>query len=734
MQQENVWKLGALFLACLAVGLLGLNVYLTPSPKPLQADRANNSATARARETVVDNPTATMLELATTSPPLDKSETELAADALTAGDRFSISGNCLMALKYYEKFEALVKRHDVKLRLRKAACYEKIGQLRVAANDYQTVISQTPKGDHLGLAIAGLARVYIARQRAKDAIELLSSLGSKIQSRNELSNGVRSQLGLQWARALEAKALGADQERQPTAEERLTLAAGISEDLSYPSSLAVVKISQSPEVFLALVDQTAVETSAKPTPTLGLGESRLLVKVLQRPTDSAESISVSVESSLHPLMLLLNDLEAKVQLSIRFSDRAKKVASLRSGAFNIESITLGAMLDQLLVAHGLVWQQEGSVIYVTSEAEAKRQGGLHQFELASAARAFRRFELDFPEDRFRIAALMSRARLATREGQLTGARNLYRELEQIGPKGEVQAQLLFNQAKLNLLQQRRDDAKSLLYKAVDQTLDRNLQSSSYGLLSRLHLTAGELEQAIKTGRRALVTSTTNRQKRIATIAQARAYLLSQNPFSANQTLFQNSEAVKAGGGNAAVASMLSAYAHSIGLSEKHKHSLLAAKIRLLTAIDAFSAEPSDSFADYYIAGLAYADNGWRKRAIEMMLLALSKPDLGQWQRQLTFEVATLLKEDGQELQAISLFKKIGEGNDTWQTQALHQVASLYFKAGKTKRCVEICRAILKKEIDAQQEEETLHLLGLAFQRQGEHHSAALCFAGMLPTN
>lgn len=734
MLQENVWKLGALFLAFLAVGLLCLNVYLIPGAEAPQADNANNNAATSTLRAGLDAPTEITQLPDTTSPPLDKSANELASDTLDSGDRFSISGNCLMALKHYEKFETLVKQTDVKLRLRKAVCYERIGQLRVAANEFQTVISQSPKGNHLGLAIVGLARIYVAQQRSSEAVELLANHGNKIQNRSDLSVGIRSQLGLQWARALEAKALATTQERQATSQQRSNLPGGASEDLSYPTSLAVANVSESPEAFLALVNQTTTEATANSKPDRVLGESRLSVKVLQRPTDSAESIAVSVDSTLHPLMLLLSDLESKSRLSIRISSAAKAIASMRSGEFNIESITLGALLDQLLVSHGLAWQQQDSVIFVMTEQEAKQQGSLYQFRLASAARAFRRFELEFPEDRFRTAALMSRARLAVGEGQLTGARNLYRELEQIGPKGEVQAQLFFNQAKLSLMHQRRDDAKSLFYKAVDQTLDRNLQSSSYGLLSSLHLSAGELEQAIKTGRRALITSTTDRQKRIATIAQARAYLLSQNPFSANETLFQNSKSIEAGGGSIAVASMLGAYAHSLGLNGKHKHNVMAAKIRLLTAASAFSADQSDSFADYYIAGLAYANNGWRKHAIQMMLLALSKPDLGQWQPQLTFELATLLKEDGQKQQAISLFSKIDQGEGTWRTRALYQIALLNFETGETKRCTEACWTLLKSEIEPRLEAETLHLLGLAFQRQGEHHSAALCFAGMIPTN
>ena len=38
----------------------------------------------------------------------------------------------------------------------------------------------------------------------------------------------------------------------------------------------------------------------------------------------------------------------------------------------------------------------------------------------------------------------------------------------------------------------------------------------------------------------------------------------------------------------------------------------------------------------------------------------------------------------------------------------------------------------KSELDDQQKRTTLQLLGEAYQLKGEHHTAALCFAGMLP--
>lgn len=730
MKRENAFKLGSLFLAGLTIGLLSLNLYLLPSTESLPTNRQNNKVAEKVRSSVADAPRHSP-EPVMAYASLDKSDAELANDALIAGDRSSVAGNCYMALKHYDNFQARAKRSGVNLRLRKAACYEGLGQLRIAANYYQTVISESPQNNHLGLAIAGLARVYVDEKRANEAIELLASHGNNIQNWNGLSTGVRSQLRLQWARALEAKALLADSLRQETVDERGDFTSNTNDDLSYPASLAVAHVSESPEAFLAIVDQATLRQSQ---PSLKLDESRLLIKVLQRPTDSAESIAVSVDSSLQPLILLLEDIEAKLGLTIELSESAKTVVSMRSGEFNFNSITLGALLDQLLVAHGLVWQQRNSVIFVLNEAEAKQQGGLHQFELSSAARAFRRFELEFPEDRFRSVALMSRARLAAMEGHLGAAINLYRELEQMGTKGETQAQLFFNQAKLSLMTLKRADAQSLLYKAVDQTLDRNLQSSSYALLSSLHLTDGELEQAIKTGRRALGTAVTDRQKRIAAIAQARAYLLSQNPFSANEILFRSSRAVESDGKRVAVASMLGAYAHSQGLNKTNKHNALAAKIRLVTSLSTFTADTSNSFVDYYIAGHAYAKYGWRKRAIQMMLIALSKPDLGQWQRQLTFELATMLKNDGQTQQAASLFEQLNEGKDVWQKRASYQVALQNFEAGQTKRCIELGWELLKNEVDKQLEAETLHLLGRAFQRLGEHHSAALCFSGMLPTN
>ena len=84
-----------------------------------------------------------------------------------------------------------------------------------------------------------------------------------------------------------------------------------------------------------------------------------------------------------------------------------------------------------------------------------------------------------------------------------------------------------------MLLKRKVEANRLLYLAVDQTLNPDLEASSYCLLGQNLLSLGNLEATIKVSRRGLAAAINAKQKRMASLNLSRAYLLNQEPFSAN---------------------------------------------------------------------------------------------------------------------------------------------------------------------------------------------------------
>jgi tetratricopeptide (TPR) repeat protein len=723
MNKDQIWKLGTLFLAGMALGLVGLNLYLWPSSKPAA------SAPDEPRETTGNATIGTPISIAATedSFTVQADENLPIKNMFDTGDKFFIVGNYPAALNSYRKYISATQQRDATVLLRTAMCLEKQSKLEFSLRHYQAAASQSANENQQALALAGLVRVFILQQRTSEAMELLASGVHKVALTGNLPESTRAQLSLQWARALQSRVITETEKSKPRQQSRsVNYLESSQNDLSFPNSLAEISTSLAPDQYLSLVDQPFSSTVA------GQQEPRLGIKIIQRPSDSAESISVTASTNLQPVLAIFAQASSALDLDFQMSDDAIEILSNRSKSIEYKAITLGALLDRLLVPFGLTWDQQDDVIQVRTETETAATA-MREFLFDTTSRAFRRHELEFPETRFRAAAIMSRASLSIMRDELSVAKNLYQELNQLGPRGELKAKLFFNRAKLAMMQKRNELAIPLLYNAVDQTLDPNLESSAYCILSGLHLTNGQTGEAAKTAGRALTTAVTVRQKSIAAINQARAYLFERNPISANDALFRNKEYIEADGEAVAAASLLGAYAHAMGLSPKHKHSNQNAIVRMVNAASKLAqADQASSFADYYFASLAYNKLGLSDLAIAMMTKSLAQPDLGAWQRIITYELGTLLQNSQRPDEALVTLNGLTRINDAWRVRALLKIAEIQANKNQNAECIGNCQLILASNPTDSQKQQALEILGRAYQGQGKHHIAALCFAGMLP--
>ena len=125
---------------------------------------------------------------------------------------------------------------------------------------------------------------------------------------------------------------------------------------------------------------------------------------------------------------------------------------------------------------------------------------------------------------------------------------------------------------------------------------------------------------------------------MASLNLARAYLLDDKPFMANKQLFDNRE-FYTDSESKSVASILGAYARFIGVRDEN--GIRIARNRLLSAVTMVPEKNYQSFADAYMAGLAYERLGFRENAVDKLLLALTLPGVGTWNRQILFEMGVL---------------------------------------------------------------------------------------------
>lgn len=657
-------------------------------------------------------------------------DTEFGHSSLQSGDRYLIAGNHELALSHYHEAAATLSPDESSVLLREAFCCELMGRYQQAGKKYYRSITSSSNHNHLLLATGGYARCLSSDDKRAEALELVADKMLRLGEYENVPIESRSWLSFLYAR------LNTEVAVQQTVDNHPQSNIPANQDLTLPHEVVFDHSLIAPELFLDVVDQPCEKAVADEN-----HPNEVSISVLQRPADSADLISLSISAQLQPVVSLAAQISQNAKLNLSISPSAAEAIKHRSRTIHLEGSSLSLILDGLLLPFDLIWFQTGADIQVMTLQEVQESTGneaaLQAFRFDVADRALRSFELEFQSSEKRYAALLARGNLNLIRKQYDAAANRYQELELTLPKDETLANLFFNQAKLQLLLNNQAEARRLLYLSIDQTANADLESSSYCLLSSSLLETPDMDSAITAARRAIATAVDSRPIRWATLNLARAYLLANNPFAANDALFRSRDAFTNGvkenpsaKRQKEVAALLGAYARFRGVSDERR--MQAERNRLLTSIAMLDDSAFESFSDCYVAARAYRELGFEDRAMNMMFRSLARPDVGQWQRQLMFELGQIQQSSGQSEEAIKTFEQLTNNIDRWRTLALERLIKLYAENGKIDLCIATSKLLWKADLSEDQKRTTLQILGYAYQKRGEHHSAALCFAGILP--
>jgi tetratricopeptide (TPR) repeat protein len=433
---------------------------------------------------------------------------------------------------------------------------------------------------------------------------------------------------------------------------------------------------------------------------------------------------------MQPIEVLTRHLAAAAELELMASPRAQSLIRGRSKSLQAKSSPASLLLDALLMPLNLGWRQTEQQIQIFSLDEVSEEES-KQFWMAAADRTLRRFNLAFPGDDRGESALLSRANLKFLQGDTESAANHYQELANQRPKDEMLARLFFNLGKVHLRLGRNEEAIRQFFYAVDQSYDSAFQSTGYWLVGQLLLETHQLEAATKAAGRALATARDDQQKRLAALTMARSYLLNNQPYAANQVLFENRHSF-AGSDQQQAAAVLGSYARYVGVTDKN--SLNAESNRMLAAVAMASEQSFENFLDIYIAGRAYQELGFQEKAVEKLTLAADSTTILAWRRQFLFELAVQLTISDKLDEAAPVFEFLISGDsDQWHLKSLLQLAQVYVRQQRVQDAIDICESLLARELTDAEKQTTLNTMGRAYRKLGENHSAALCFAGVLPT-
>ncbi|MFT5301333.1 MAG: tetratricopeptide (TPR) repeat protein, partial [Mariniblastus sp.] len=355
------------------------------------------------------------------------------------GDMYLVAGNYALALENYYDYEQIVVKSGSSILLRQAFCCEMQKRYRRAEEKYYLALTQeNSTASHQLMGHAGLARCLAKEGKRSEAIDMLAEQILKLDQLEGVPEEIRSQIVYQFAKVLESYAMG-DQT-----------------DLTLPNTVVFEDTQPQTEFFLDAIDQPEVSiTAAVP--------ADFQFKILQRPSNSLNVISVSISATWEPIEMLLGQIASQADQTLVMSSKAQAAIANRARTVQLQSSPLSSLLDQILIPFDLVWYQVDSELHIIAHDEVPPEVAPRQFWIDASLRAYRRFELAFDSGHRRQASMLSRGNLSFIQNNLDAAANHYQELAQTQPHAEILAKLFFNQAKLSMLLDRTEDANQSLY-------------------------------------------------------------------------------------------------------------------------------------------------------------------------------------------------------------------------------------------------------------------------------
>ena len=714
-EKQRFLLIGALY----AFGVLGGLSYwlLSPKPQPAPLPPIDSQAQNKAAGAIDSpEPDSEKIEQDTTA--------ATASNLIADGDELLAKGIFETAAKKYAQAQSVTGVITYELALRMGVCSELDNRPRNATDHYRRAIQISRTPEQRWVAQSGLSRTLTDLGNTAEALRLLAELFLESTQAERMSTVLQTEILFQLATALESLAW-------PDYEH----------DLSKPNTVALHTTSPSIEELVELIANLSLpaspETELTPSTDVAHADgqvagtpSLIKINVFDKATAGLDSTVLDVETQLVPISKLVRSVVAECGIELTINPATELALACQSKTVSVKRVPASLILDSLLLPQNLLWVQKDSGVTVFSPEED--QPLTQRYYAEAADRYLGRFHGLFPSD-YRVAsALMSRGNLKHISGDLKAMAEFYQRALNAGPNEELLAKLFFNIANVELKFGHVEQSLRYFYRALDQSRDSGLQSAAYWNIGQLFLVTRELREAIKATGRSLKLARTDQQKRQAALTMARAYLLSNQPLSANQVLFDHRKSFE-GSKLEQTAAFLASFSRYIGMSDEKN--LKAESDRLLAALAVMELRTVPTFLDSYIAANAWRVLGLRSRTLSSLTAALQSPDNVFWRRQLQFELASELKLNNQPAEAIAIFTTLTNDLDaTIAASSLMSLAELYQQQKMSKECIAICQQLLARQLEDSDIERVLQVMGKSYRQLGEMHSAALCFAGMVPIN
>lgn len=631
------------------------------------------------------------------------------AQQLSDADVEYVAGNLDEALKLYNHLLGETTRIPAEsLLYRRALCLEGMEQNDQALQEFQRLAKSDAHDALTAACVVGQARIFTAMNRLDAARTLLYSQVLRLSREPRALSHVMHQMT--YLATMEAMD-GFDTS---------------SQDKRLISSKAIVSPKYLPENedLLRLAQSDASEKQDQAADSIEAG-----IRLLKRLGEGPQEIHLSVRVQELAIPSLLEEISVGAGVPIELSETLRALLSKRTVSANIIELDLATILDCLLEPSGASWSLDNGQIRVWAIHDLSREE-LSRVRRVRADRHGKAALTFFPDDEQAAMTFLCLGNIQFWQEEYKEAIRWYRRAEGPGKVGPWLAAAWFNHAKSHLLLGQRDDAREAFFRTADLSRRKELESVSYAYLGRLFLDDGRVDEAIRELNRALQGNSAIPE---AAITLAAAYLLIENPETANMILYKYREQVQSAGFDTQ-AMVVSALARLQATTNE------ANRVRqgrdLASALAA--AEPQRFFGaiGYLVVGQGYEQIGQPGEMETVFQAAIRDLPPCILRDQMAFALANYLVEEHRWDEAEALFEPLtkSERPSEWSRKSRLAMAELAFARDDFDRCLQVCYELIGTTDSLQEKESLLRLMGQSYERKSDHYRAAICFAGMIPLN
>ncbi len=441
----------------------------------------------------------------------------------------------------------------------------------------------------------------------------------------------------------------------------------------------------------------------------------------------AKGQMVYVRAKQVGLAEIFKTLETVLSTKIEFTESALDAIEFRSQDLRLDEIDLATLLHGLLAPLNLYWIESNEVFQIASKLDLTAE----QIELLDQERAvhlLRYTVFDFPDNRLLAMTQFIFGNLSFQKQEWTTSIANYREaLKSRNLISFVRQRAAFNLGKSYLKNGEIDSAEKAFFQASDESFGGDLSAAALIMIARQHAIDGKYSSGIRNASHAIVAATSDTFRAEAAILQSSIYLLDGQYFAANQAIMDNRESI-VNSNMTSTATFMSAYARYFA-QPIHGNEESEDLLRTLNIL-----EPTHSKLPHLplLLGIARRTLGFHQDAIKGLLPVFEKESPSDLREKMKLELSREFIDARQLPDEMLRYERIlmADSGETTSVSQMFRNAKSEFDAKNYENCKRICESILKKPIYADMKNRTLKLIGQAYERTGDHHTAATYFAGL----